>query len=135
MDLNKLIEDSGLRFKVVAAALFPNNGHPHYALKRVINEELPLSTDQLVTLSHLTRTPIEQILSDGFKGAVVDGQIELIQAGYKYRLVLPHSKMIVINLGSGTVEAVVDISERLEQSPTVREFLAWISDATKKELT
>lgn len=67
MELSKIITESGLRFKVVSEALFPENGHPYYALKRVIKERRPLNAEQIETLSKLVRIPVEELLPNGFK--------------------------------------------------------------------
>lgn len=67
MDINQIITESGMRFKVVAEALFPDNAHPYYALKRVIKKGVPLNAEQVQTLSNIARIPVEELLPNGFK--------------------------------------------------------------------
>lgn len=62
-NISAIIEQYKLEPKSLAAELFPGNAYPMPALKRVIDGEALLNTDQISKLSHLTGIPIEKLFT------------------------------------------------------------------------
>ena len=62
-NLTAIIEQYKLEPKSLAAELFPGNAYPVPALKRVLEGEALLNTDQISKLSFMTGIPIEHLFT------------------------------------------------------------------------
>lgn len=61
IDLNSIIESSGLDRKGVAQELFPDNKYPELAMNRILRGEALLDSDQIQKLSGLARMEISEL--------------------------------------------------------------------------
>lgn len=64
LNIEKIIQDSGLDINAVAAELFPKNKYPTLALNRVFANESQLDVDQLAKLAALLGVPTYRLLRD-----------------------------------------------------------------------
>ena len=82
-NLTAIIEQYKLEPKSLAAELFPGNAYPVPALKRVLEGEALLNTDQISKLSHLTGIPIYDLFTgEKWKGvASKDAEVMTLENG------------------------------------------------------
>ena len=82
-NISAIIEQYKLEPKSLAAQLFPENAYPMPALKRVIEGEALLNTDQISKLSHLTGIPIYDLFTgEKWKGvAPKDAEVMTLENG------------------------------------------------------
>lgn len=60
-DLNKIIKRNKLDADQIAKNLFPENNYPASAMRRVLNGDAFLNTNQVSTLSDITGIPIDKL--------------------------------------------------------------------------
>jgi hypothetical protein len=86
-NLQEIIDKQGLDAKEIAKELFPTNGYPVLALKRILKGEAFLDTEQLSKLSALTGITIGELYAGGaWKGS--SAKDELIFKSGRYKAVL-----------------------------------------------
>jgi hypothetical protein len=79
MDLQKILNQSGLRSEHVARQLYPENKHPYNAFLRVLNGKSQLNATQIMTLCDLTGLTPNELLNAGARwtGSLKNGTITL----------------------------------------------------------
>ena len=86
-DINKVIEHYKLDVDDVANALFPNVRYKNLALKRVMDGQAQIDTEQLQALAKLAGVFTRDLFSfDLWKGGTEDGCLTLIKGDYKAKL-------------------------------------------------
>ena len=82
-NISAIIEQHKLEPKSLAAQLFPENAYPMPALKRVIEGEALLNTDQISKLSFMTGIPIAELFTgEKWKGvASKDAEVMTLENG------------------------------------------------------
>ena len=61
INVERIIESKGLDPEKVAKMLFPNNGHPRMALRRILNDKAVLDADQMGKLALMAGITIEEL--------------------------------------------------------------------------
>lgn len=82
INIDRIIEQSGLDSEEIAVKLFPNLAHPRKALQRVLNGESKLDSDQIAKLSSLTNIPIQDLFNDTWKSRSSNGIITFTKGDY-----------------------------------------------------
>lgn len=86
-DINKVIEHYSLNVDEVAEALFPNVRYKQSALKRVLNGEATIDTEQIQKLANLAGVIVSDLFTfDEWKGSSEDGCITFIKGEFKAKL-------------------------------------------------
>lgn len=84
IDINKVIDRTGLDIKEVARELFPGSGYPDSALKRVIDGRQKLYIDQAAKLANMAGISVDEMLNS--KGWRIEGGLtglQLTRNGYR----------------------------------------------------
>lgn len=83
IDLKEIIKLHGLKEKVLAGQLFPNNNYPHLALKRVITGGGFLDSAQVAKLAEVTGEDISDLYTQkGWKTKPEKGLLRITKPGY-----------------------------------------------------
>jgi hypothetical protein len=133
MNLNRIIEESGLRIDFVAAKLFPGNKHPYNALNRVLARGGKLDADQIKILAGLTGRTTDDLLCVTWSGRIEPNGLTLAKGDLRVNYV-PGSGLFTITSATGL--SVLEIGNFVidEKTTTVRGFLELVEKAVK-ELT
>jgi hypothetical protein len=81
INLEKIIETRGLNFKEVAGMLFPWNGHPVPALKRVIKGDGVLDANQISLFSQYSGIPIAELYEGHKWSSTIEGHTHILTSG------------------------------------------------------
>ena len=125
MDLQKIIQASGMRSDFIARQLFPNNKHPYNALNRLLSGGGELKAGQLKRLAEILNTSVDLLLGiTAAKGRLTKNSITFLVDGFDV--------VYDANAGGCVIEKDgADVSQLfIGDSVTVREFLA----AVQKEI-
>ena len=83
VNLEALIEDSGLSRQEIACRLFPNNKYPEAALTRVLKGESFLDSLQIIKLSEMLDMSVSEIFHRTWEGKMENGLHILTRGDYK----------------------------------------------------
>jgi hypothetical protein len=126
MELNKILQASGLRSDFIARKLFPENKHPYNALNRLLAGGGELKASQLITLAELLNTSVDTLLgTSAAKGRLTKNSITFLVDGFDV--------VYDANAGGCVIEKDgADVSQLfIGDAVTVREFLAAVQKKIK----
>lgn len=130
VNLEALIEGSGLSRHEIACRLFPNNKYPEASLTRVLKGESFLDTSQIVTLSKMLDISISDIFSGSWNGKIENG-LHILTTG-EYKAILDIEKKQTRLFHKDTL-----VYETLLHSTTIplNKYLAMLNEQIEKHIS
>lgn len=128
MDIQEIINRSGLRVDYVAGRLFPDNKRPYNALLRVMGGKGQLSASQIAALSEVTGLTPNELFAKGPKwaGTLKNGSLVLRLGQYQVEYTSALNVYEIRRVTAGNVEPL-----GIHTAPanvTVKQFIEILND-------
>lgn len=129
MDLQKILNESGLRMDFIAAKLYPDNAHPYNALNRLILRGGSLKAEQLKTLAETLGVTSDSLLGLNWSGSVGQKCI-ILRTESHFVTIMPSLGLCEIRSKKNAEE--VEHSVPIDMELPVRQFLAKLNEELNK---